>query len=89
MLTVTTNASAVIERLTSHPELPEGAGLRISTQAEGFGLSVTPEPEEGDQVMEEAGARLFLEPDAAEALDEKTLDAQVDPGGSVQFFLAE
>lgn len=89
MLTVTTNATAVIERLTSHPELPEGAGLRISSQSEGFGLSVTPEPEQGDQVMQEAGARLFLEPDAAEALADKTLDAQVDSGGSVQFFLAE
>jgi iron-sulfur cluster assembly protein len=89
MLTVTPNATAVIEQITSLPEIPEGAGLRIATQPEGFTLAVTPAPERDDQVLEEEeGARLFLDASAATALDDKTLDAQVDAGGNVQFFLA-
>ena len=88
MLTVTPNATAVIEQITSLPEVPEGAGLRIATQPEGFTLAVTPAPERDDQVLGEEGARLFLDASAATALDDKTLDAQVDPGGNVQFFLA-
>jgi iron-sulfur cluster assembly protein len=88
MLTVTPNAAAVIEQITSQPEIPEGAGLRIATQPEGFTLAVTPAPEGDDQVLEEEGARLFLDAPAATALDDKTLDAQVDAGGNVQFLLA-
>jgi iron-sulfur cluster assembly protein len=88
MLTVTPNAAAAIEQITSQPEIPEGAGVRVATQPEGFTLTVTPAPERDDQVLEEHGARLFLDASAVTALDDKTLDAQVDPGGKVQFFVA-
>lgn len=45
-------------------------------------------PDEGDQVIEEAGARVFVEPDAALILEDKILDATV-AGNQVQFSLSE
>jgi Fe-S cluster assembly iron-binding protein IscA len=94
MLAVTDNAATVIRDLTSQGEVPDGAGragLRIAADAnEGsLTLSLAPQPEQGDQVVDAAGARLFLDEDAAVMLDDKELDAAVDPGGSVQFAVAE
>lgn len=91
MLTVTDNAVAAIRSLTTQPEVPDGAGLRIATDqsAGALQLTVATEPQEGDQVVDSAGARLFLDTDAALLLDDKALDATVDDQGSVQFALAE
>jgi iron-sulfur cluster assembly protein len=87
MLTLTENASTIVKTLTQQtPE--EDAGLRISSsnpQNTAFAAAVAPEPEPADQVVEVSGARLFLEPGAAVALDDKILDAQVDASGSVSF----
>jgi iron-sulfur cluster assembly protein len=91
MLTVTENAVAAIRSLTSQPEVPDGSGLRIATDrsAGALQLTVAPEPHDGDQVLDNSGARLFLDNEAALLLDDKALDAQVDDQGSVQFALAE
>lgn len=91
MLTVTDNAVAAIRSLTEQPEVPEGTGLRIATDpnAGSLQLSLSPEPMEGDQVLDTSGARLFLDTDAAMLLDDKALDASVDEQGTVQFALAE
>lgn len=91
MLAVTDNAATVIRDLTSQGAVPEGAGLRIAADAvEGaLTLSLASEPQDGDQVVDTAGARLFLDSDAANMLDGKELDASVDPEGSVQFAVAE
>ncbi|QSB15431.1 adhesin [Natronosporangium hydrolyticum] len=91
MLTVTDNAAAAIRSLTTQPDVPDGAGLRIATDASAgaLQLSVSAGPHEGDQVVDESGARLFLDGDAALLLDDKALDATVDDQGSVQFALAE
>ena len=35
-------------------------------------------PAEDDEMIEEQGARLFLEPEAASLLDDKVLDASVE-----------
>ena len=48
-------------------------------------MDLTPSPEPDDQVVESAGARVFLEESAALALDDKVLDAQLDEGGAVRF----
>jgi Fe-S cluster assembly iron-binding protein IscA len=48
----------------------------------------TDAPQPGDQVLEEDGARVFLEETAAVTLDDKILDAQVDDNGGVQFTIA-
>ena len=91
MLTLTENASTIVKTLTDQaPE--DDAGLRISSsneQSTAFAAAVAVEPEPADQVVESGGARLFLEPNAAVALDDKVLDAQVDEGGSVSFAIGE
>ena len=92
MLTLTDSAVTAIRNLTSQPELPEDTGLRIMSQSEGgpaFQVTLAESPTAGDQVIETAGARVFLEPDAAIALDDKSLDAQVDDQGTVAFTLAD
>lgn len=92
MLTLTDSAVTAIRNLTSQPELPEDTGLRIMSQNEGgpaFQVTLAESPAAGDQVIETAGARVFLEPDAAVALDDKSLDAQVDDQGTVAFTLAD
>jgi Fe-S cluster assembly iron-binding protein IscA len=91
MLAVTDNAAAVIRDLTEQEEVPTGAGLRIATDesAGALKLSLAPEPQEGDQVVDAHGARLFLDHEAAELLDDKALDAAVDAQGGVQFAVGE
>lgn len=87
MLTLTENASTIVKTLTD--QAPDtDAGLRISSsneQSTAFAAAIATEPEATDQVVESGGARLFLEPNAATALDDKLLDAQVDEQGSVSF----
>jgi len=93
VLTLTDNAVSVIRTLITQPEVPEGSGLRIAADVTddsgGLTLSLAPSPLEGDQVMDNGGARLFLEPTAASVLDDKALDATVDEEGRVSFALAE
>jgi iron-sulfur cluster assembly protein len=92
MLTLTDSAVTAIRNLTSQPELPEDTGLRIMSQDEGgpaFQVTLAESPVAGDQVIESSGARVFLEPGAAVALDDKSLDAQVDDQGTVAFTLAD
>jgi Fe-S cluster assembly iron-binding protein IscA len=51
-------------------------------------LSVVPLPAEDDEVIEEQGARVFLEPEAAALLDDKVLDASVEQN-QVAFTIAD
>jgi iron-sulfur cluster assembly protein len=57
------------------------------TQAN-FQLRVVPVPAEDDEVIEEQGARVFLEPQAASLLGDKVLDASVDEN-QVAFTIAD
>ena len=91
MLTLTENASTVVKTLVDQSGGAE-AGLRISQDApDSPALHVIPSeaPQPGDQVLEEDGARVFLEETAAVTLDDKVLDAQVDDQGGVQFTIAQ
>lgn len=92
MLVITDNASEVIRTISNHPEQPAEGGLRIATQLDNgtsqLVVQAAPAPEDGDRVLEKEGARLFLEPDAAEMLDDKILDAKVSDDGAVQFMVA-
>ena len=86
MLTLTENASTLIKNLTEQSAVADDAGLRISTSETGdVTVDMTPTPELTDQVVESAGARVFLEENAAVTLAEKTLDAQLDEQGAVRF----
>lgn len=95
MLTLSTDATQAIEQILEDPEVPEGGGLRIAPAdhgADGDGaegtlaLSVTTGPGEGDEVVTDQGARVFLDGDVAPLLDDKTLDVSVD-GQALQFRL--
>lgn len=90
MLTLTPNAASLIRNLTGQQDLPMGTGLRIATNDDGgLKLNLSPQPETGDQVVDESGARLFLEPQAADMLEDKALDAAVDADGAIQFAVSE
>lgn len=91
MLTLTENASTLIKNLADQTTVADDAGLRISAEGDSKNLSVDliPAPEPTDQVIESAGARVFLEENAAGLLDDKVLDAQLDEGGAVRFAIAE
>lgn len=91
MLTLTENATHVVKSITEQSTEAPTAGLRISTEGAEpgeMGLAAAETPQPGDQVVEEAGARIFLEESAAMLLDDKTLDAMVDESGAVQFAVA-
>jgi iron-sulfur cluster assembly protein len=87
VLTLTQGAAeAVSSIVSSSPGLPETAGLRISEQETAggeasFHLALVEAPLEHDEVVEKGGARVFLEADAAQSLDDKVLDAAVDESG--------
>lgn len=90
MLVLTDTAATTIRTLLDRPGYPDDAGLRISQTAdEQPGLTVEPTaaPEPEDQVIDEEGARVFVEPGAAEVLTDMTLDAEVTPEGQVRFNL--
>ena len=87
MLTLTEHAQTAVRTLTQDPQAPEGAGLRITPGNDGLELMLVTEPVPGDALIDDGGARVFVEPQVAQLLDEQTLDAQVEDG-NVNFFLA-
>jgi Fe-S cluster assembly iron-binding protein IscA len=93
MLTLTDSAVSAIRTLTSQPEQPGETGLRIMAQGDGgassFQLALVDGPAAGDQVVEEGGARVFVEAAAAEVLEDKALDAQVNEQGDLAFRISE
>ena len=93
MLALTENAvEAVQEILSSSEEAPELGGLRLAAEPAGtqmnLQLSVVALPAEDDEVIEEQGARLFLDPEAASLLDDKVLDARIE-SNQVAFTIAD
>ncbi len=94
MLTLTSTAAEAVKTMAgASPELPSESGLRIQAEPTGegqvsFGLTMVESPDVDDQVIEEAGARVFVEPQAAAILEDKILDATVVED-RVQFSLAE
>jgi iron-sulfur cluster assembly protein len=94
MLALTEDAVDAIKAIVELEEMPEGSGLRISAR-EGddedsfeLGLSFAEEPDQGDDVVEERGARVFLTAEAGALLDAKVLDANVH-GDHLHFDLQE
>jgi iron-sulfur cluster assembly protein len=93
VLAISEDAATAIRGVVRAPCVPEGAGLRITrevnTDEEGaprtdLRLSVVAQPEEGDEVLKEE--RVFVDPDAADLLDDKLLDADI-VGDDVRFSL--
>jgi Fe-S cluster assembly iron-binding protein IscA len=91
MLTMTDNAVMVIRDLAAQQDVGEDGGLRIAadTGAGSLSIELVPQPAQGDQVVDNEGARIFLDADAAELLNETSVDATVDDEGIVQFGFTE
>jgi Fe-S cluster assembly iron-binding protein IscA len=86
VITLTDNAASQIRNLVAQPDIPDEGGVRIASSTDGaLTLSVAPAPFDGDAVVDEDGARVFLEPEADQLLDGRRLDAGVDNEGSVRF----
>jgi len=85
VLALTHNATDAIERILAAPGVPTGAGIRIAPGASNgdsgpvseLQLSVAEEPADGDEVIEDEGARVFVEDTVSGYLDDKQLDAAV------------
>ena len=91
MLTLTENANTIAATIVAQQSSTPDAGLRIhaaGTPAEPrFAVTIVPTPEPGDAIVGDEEIRIFLERAAAEALDDKVLDAAVDEQGAVSFSL--
>ena len=79
MVAMTEEAVEVIRAIVEDAEVGPGGGLRISGSNETNGdaaleFELAAEPAEGDEVVRENGAVLFLDEIASAVLDDKLLD---------------
>ena len=83
MLTISESAAEVIKVVLAGGDSAAGSGLRIAPAGDGLQASIATEPEADDEVVEESGVRVFLEPQAASVLGDKVLDAERDANGEL------
>jgi iron-sulfur cluster assembly protein len=96
MLRITAEAAEAIRVVRDALELPDSAGLRISTAPQSmngtgpsYAVEVAPEPADEDEVVEDEGAQVFVDPATLPTLDDKALDADIEVGGEVRFSLRD
>lgn len=94
MLVLTPAAVEVVSAITSTSSRPDAAGLRIAAadvSPEGVSLAVelVTCPLDGDQILAQMGARIYLDQLAATYLDDKVLTADWDDQGQPRFMLLE
>ena len=99
VLALTEEATTTIEEILAEPGIPDGSGVRIATaistmdptsnaaDATGLQVGLAATPDDNDEVIEERGARVFVEDTAAMLLDDKVLDADRS-GEQVRFSIA-
>ena len=88
MLILTDNAASIVKGLADRVTGTEEGGLRIATEKTdptNFEVTMTPAPQDDDLVVENDGAHVFLEANAASVLADKQLDAVIDDAGAVRF----
>jgi len=83
MLVLTPEAVGAVVEFVVGQDAGAAAGLRISPGPRSavertWDYSVVHEPFEGDFVIEDGRARVFVDPDAAKELEHAALDANVD-----------
>ncbi|AYF97451.1 Fe-S cluster assembly protein HesB [Protaetiibacter intestinalis] len=88
MLTLTENAGTVVSDLVARASEVDTAGLRIQQGADRFDVAIADAPAPSEVVVEQAGARVFMDAPVARVLEEMTLDAVVTPEGEIRFALA-
>jgi Fe-S cluster assembly iron-binding protein IscA len=93
MLMITQDAAEAIAQALA--EEPDSSGFRIAERTyslNGSGPAIQMElasaPEDEDEVIEDQGVRLFVDPQTAKTLDGKVLDAEIEEG-EVRFALLE
>ena len=84
VLTITSEAAQAINAIVESSPIPEG-GMKISAKPVSetesrLELSIVEGPTATDNVIEEAGSRVFVEDAVSDYLSDKVLDAQVDEG---------
>jgi iron-sulfur cluster assembly protein len=87
MLTVTEKAASAIKAMAESEE----AGLRISTEAAendavGIRIELAQAAADGDEIVAEHGAKVYLDPGAALILQDQVLDANL--GERVSFAIS-
>ncbi len=88
MLTLSPSAVEAVDILLNSSQAPEDAGLRICPAGESeLTIELVAEPVPGDQVIEEGGARVFVDSAAVPLLDHAELDARRE-GDQIAFGLA-
>ncbi len=93
MLALTDQAREVIKGIIEEGALGPAAGLRITAANESNGdtaleFELAESPVDGDEVLQQEGAAVFLDPVAAEVLADKTLDVE-GHGDHFHFSLGE
>jgi len=83
VLSLTIRATEAVESVLAAPGLPASVGVRITTRSAArfrqHKLEATlEEAAPGDHVVEEEGARVFVEQGASKYVSDKLLDAYID-----------
>ena len=95
MLAVTGAAAEAITALTEQEGVQQEGGIRfvmrsLDDSQAALALSVASAPLAGDEIVTaDAGAQVFLEPEAAEYLSDKVLDVAPDAEGQLNFAVLE
>nr|WP_042178127.1 hypothetical protein [Kibdelosporangium sp. MJ126-NF4]CEL12988.1 hypothetical protein [Kibdelosporangium sp. MJ126-NF4]CTQ98674.1 hypothetical protein [Kibdelosporangium sp. MJ126-NF4] len=92
MLVLTPIAVEVVTAITAASSMPLAAGLRIAAEEvspEGANLAaeLVKSPMDGDQVLAQRGARVYLDRVAATYLDDKVLTVELQADGQPRFML--
>jgi iron-sulfur cluster assembly protein len=93
VLTITPTAAEAIRSIVRSTDVPDEGGIRISIARQNgaeasLELALSPAPMEGDSVLELNGAHVFLDETAAMALEDKSLDAEIEDG-EISFGIVE
>ncbi|HSL97636.1 MAG TPA: hypothetical protein VK831_03600 [Candidatus Deferrimicrobiaceae bacterium] len=80
MVQLTQEATKHLVRVRGERGIDSGAGARFVPSGKGVGLTFAPEPKPGDQVVEGADIPVYLAPEVADKLEEKTIDVSEKDG---------
>lgn len=92
VLTITPAAAEALRQIRETDDLGDGTGLRVTARLDGdevaIELDMVEGPHDGDEVVEQGGARVFLDPESAGLLTEVELDVE-EHGDHVHFNFAQ
>lgn len=86
MLQVTDSAVSELQQARDARQLPQSFGVRLFAQSDDDGraavtLAFAEEPDEGDEVTEQGGTRIYVAPELVEPLAGSRLDVEQTPRG--------